>query len=65
MRTMPLTDELERLQVAHHNLDRELKSITRHAYLTPHEQQRARVIKKEKLRTKDKMRLLMTRAQPK
>ena len=59
MRSMPLTKELEHLRHVHRNLEVELKNITRHAYLTPHEQQRIRVLKKEKLRTKDKMRLLV------
>ncbi len=51
--------QLERLRAAHRNLDSELHRLTRHAHLTPSEEQRARVLKKEKLRTKDSIRLLM------
>lgn len=48
------------LRAAHTALENELSALTRRAYLTPHEQQRTRIIKKEKLHAKDTIRLLMT-----
>jgi hypothetical protein len=54
--------QLVRLQQAHHSLEAELEGLTRRAYLTPSEETRARAIKKQKLQTKDRMRVLKTRA---
>lgn len=47
------------LRATHAALEHELSALTKRAYLTPHEQQRTRVLKKEKLHTKDRIRLLM------
>ena len=64
MKGMPMKSvtgdpQLERLRTAHRDLDDELLRLTRRAHMTPAEEQRVRVIKKEKLRTKDSIRLLM------
>ncbi len=59
MKTEAATKQLEYLRATHATLNNELELLNRRAYLTPAEQQRTRVIKKEKLRTKDRMRLLM------
>lgn len=53
---------LVRLQQAHRSLEAELEDLTRRAYLTPNEEARARAIKKQKLRTKDRMRVLAGRS---
>jgi hypothetical protein len=58
------TMEIQRLQSAHATLKFELQSLSRRAHLTPTEEQRAREIKKEKLRTKDRLRVLSHRAVP-
>jgi hypothetical protein len=50
---------LEALQVKHQRLEAELNGLTRRAYLTPIEQQRTRILKKEKLVAKDRIRVLM------
>lgn len=54
--------QLMRLQQAHRSLEAELEDLTRRAYLTPGEEVRARAIKKQKLRTKDRMRVLAGRS---
>lgn len=59
MKSVTGDQQLERLRTMHRTLDSELLSLTRRAHMTPAEEQRVRVIKKEKLRTKDSMRLLM------
>lgn len=56
------TQEIERLQNTHATLKMELESLRRKAYLTPSEEYRARELKKEKLRAKDRLRLLSQRA---
>jgi hypothetical protein len=58
MKTEAGTKQMDYLRTAHAMLNDELESLNRRAYLTPSEQQRTRVIKKEKLRTKDRIRLL-------
>jgi hypothetical protein len=59
MKTVAATNHLEALHARHQLLETELNHLARRAYLTPTEQQRSRVLKKEKLRAKDRMRLLM------
>lgn len=54
--------EIEHLRKTHQCLKGELQLLSRRAYLTPSEQERARILKKEKLRAKDRLRLLMQRA---
>jgi hypothetical protein len=50
-RQLPI-DQLENM---HRELKQELQALERHAYLTPTEQVRARVLKKLKLQTKDRI----------
>jgi hypothetical protein len=59
MKTVAATNQLEALNARHQLLEAELSNLGRRAYLTPIEQQRSRVLKKEKLRAKDRMRILM------
>lgn len=61
MRHTTASAELNRLQSAHRNLETELHMLNRRGHLTPSEQQRVRIIKKEKLRAKDRIRVLMNR----
>lgn len=56
------TIEMQRLQSAHETLKFELQMLSKRAHLTPTEQERARQIKKEKLLTKDRLRVLSLRA---
>lgn len=56
------TQEIERLQNTHASLKTELESLRRRAYLTPAEEFRARELKKEKLKAKDRIRILSQRA---
>jgi uncharacterized protein YdcH (DUF465 family) len=56
------TQEIERLQNTHATLKTELESLRRRAYLTPAEEFRARELKKEKLKAKDRIRVLSQRA---
>jgi DNA-binding transcriptional regulator GbsR (MarR family) len=58
------TMEIQRLQSTHATLKFELQSLSKRAHLTPAEQERARQIKKEKLLTKDRLRVLSMRAMP-
>lgn len=58
------TMEIQRLQSTHATLKFELQMLSRRAHLTPSEQERARQIKKEKLLTKDKLRVLTLRSVP-
>jgi hypothetical protein len=58
------TMEIQRLQSAHATLKFELQTLSRRAHLTPAEEERARQIKKEKLLTKDRLRVLALRAVP-
>lgn len=51
-------DELRALAEEHRNLDERLRTLTRRAYLTPHEQQEASLLKRKKLLAKDRMTLL-------
>jgi uncharacterized protein YdcH (DUF465 family) len=53
---------LTRLEEAHRSLELELANLTRRTHLTPEEEVRARAIKKQKLKTKDRIRVLMSRA---
>lgn len=53
-------DHLSALKATHQRLDYELKLLSRRGRLTPKEQLRARVLKKEKLLAKDRIRVLMT-----
>lgn len=59
MKQVAATNQLEALHARHQVLEAELNNLARRAYLTPTEQQRSRVLKKEKLRAKDRMRILM------
>jgi hypothetical protein len=59
MKTVAATTQLEALHARHRLLENELSTLARRAYLTPSEQQRSRELKKEKLRAKDRMRILM------
>jgi hypothetical protein len=59
MKTQVATKRLDHLRQTHAVLEHELDTLARRAYLTPAEQHRTRIIKKEKLKTKDKIRLLM------
>lgn len=61
MNTPPI-EQLDTLKANHARLDSELQSLHRRGHLTPSEQERARIIKKEKLRTKDRIRVLATQA---
>lgn len=54
--------EIERLKITHASLKGELEELRRRAYLTPNEEFRARELKKEKLQTKDRLRILTQRA---
>jgi hypothetical protein len=56
---MNTIEQLSSLKVAHQTLEGELQTLRRRAHLTPIEEQRARIIKKQKLRTKDCIRVLM------
>jgi hypothetical protein len=60
MKTVAATNQLEALHARHQILEVELNHLARRAYLTPSEQQRTRELKKEKLRAKDSMRILMS-----
>ncbi len=51
---------LDHLRATHASLEGELDTLNRRAYLTPSEQIRTRQIKKEKLKAKDRIRLLMS-----
>lgn len=61
MKSGTATNRLDQLRATHTTLERELNALNRRTYLTPAEQQRTRVIKKEKLKTKDTIRLMMDR----
>ncbi len=50
---------LDYLRTTHASLEGELDTLNRRAYLTPSEQLRTRQIKKEKLKAKDRIRVLM------
>ncbi len=54
--------EIERLKSTHASLKGELQELRRRAYLTPSEEYRARELKKEKLKAKDRLRMLTQRA---
>lgn len=58
------TMEIQRLQSAHATLKFELQALSKRAHLTPAEQERARQIKKEKLQTKDRLRVLTLHSVP-
>jgi hypothetical protein len=60
MKTAAAIHQLEALQVKHQLLESELNGLSRRAYLTPSEEQRTRILKKEKLRAKDRIRVLMS-----
>lgn len=61
MRHTTASAELNRLKSAHQTLETELHMLNRRAHLTPAEQQRARIIKKQKLKAKDRIRVLTSR----
>lgn len=46
---------IEALKLRHHELKQELRVLERRAYLTPDEQRQAADLKKQKLRTKDRI----------
>jgi hypothetical protein len=46
-------NRIRELELRHHTLDRELRVLSRRAYLTPQEQRLARELKKQKLSAKD------------
>jgi uncharacterized protein YdcH (DUF465 family) len=50
--------EIERLKVTHASLKGELDELRRRAYMTPTEEFRSRELKKEKLKTKDRLKIL-------
>lgn len=52
---MTTTDTLASLRTVHAQLDRELAALRRRAHLTPSEERRTRVLRKQKLRAKDLM----------
>lgn len=54
--------QLTNLEATHNALDGELQALRRRAHLTPAEEQRAKVLKKEKLWAKDRIRVLRLRA---
>jgi hypothetical protein len=56
MKQMSSIEKLSRLQELHAQLEYELGLLTRRGHMTPSEQLRARVIKKEKLLAKDLIR---------
>ena len=62
VRQMNTAERLSSLKVQHEQLEHELSALRRRAHLTPSEEMRARVIKKQKLQTKDHIRLLMSHA---
>jgi uncharacterized protein YdcH (DUF465 family) len=59
---MSETQRLVSLQTAHDQLKSELKSLRRRGRLTPSEQEAARLLKKAKLHTKDRIRILVGQA---
>jgi uncharacterized protein YdcH (DUF465 family) len=54
--------QLMRLENAHRSLAEELDQLARRAHLTPAERERANFLKKQKLQTKDKIRVMMSMA---
>lgn len=60
MNTLAPVTRLEKLQQLHRCLESELKSLTRRGHMTPSEQLRAQVIKKEKLKAKDEISIIST-----
>lgn len=56
---MNAVEQLSSLKLTHQQLEVELEALRRRSHLTPHEEQRARIIKKQKLRAKDRIRVLM------
>jgi hypothetical protein len=51
-------DRIRELEMRHHTLDRELRVLSRRAYLTPYEQRLAQELKKQKLNAKDALHAL-------
>jgi hypothetical protein len=51
-------NQLSTLEAAHSALDLELQALRRRPHMTPSEEQRAKVLKKQKLRAKDRIRVL-------
>jgi len=47
--------EFKRLEERHREYEERLEELTRHAFLTPQQEQMEREIKKQKLHTKDRM----------
>jgi hypothetical protein len=52
---------IQDLENQHRGLDAEIEALMRRAYLTPHEQQTARELKKKKLNAKDRIMALKRR----
>lgn len=52
-------NQLTTLEATHRQLEHELRALNRRGRLTPSEEMRCRVLKKEKLIAKDKIRFLM------
>jgi uncharacterized protein YdcH (DUF465 family) len=46
---------IHELELRHHTLDKELRVLSRRAYLTPGEQRLAQELKKQKLSAKDEL----------
>jgi hypothetical protein len=55
---MNTAEQLSSLEVQHEQLEGELRTLHRRAHLTPKEEMRARIIKKQKLHAKDRIRVL-------
>jgi len=56
--TVSTLDSRQRLMDEHRELDQQLRTLTRRAYLTPDEQRRATELKRLKLSTKDRLQAL-------
>lgn len=56
-------NQLGNLEAAHSALELELQALGRRPHMTPTEEQRAKFLKKQKLRTKDRIRVLRMQAQ--
>lgn len=51
----PANHDVQQLEAEHRDLEAQVKSLTRRAYLTPGEQQQVAELKKKKLDTKDRL----------
>jgi hypothetical protein len=59
---LDLTHEIDELTTRHHELERQLAALDRHLALSAEEQLERTRLKKEKLRVKDRLLLLESRA---